>query len=111
MFQNIIWFVANKRIKKRPPHNIWGNLWNPNKDCAISAKENIGWVDVLIIQRQTLKFQKIAFNTLEYSDIGDTDLVVVSLRGKNGKEAHCVTFFGKLIFDSKNALVDKLSWL
>lgn len=33
-------------------------------------------------------------------DNGDDDLVIVSLKGSDGKEDHCVTLYGKWIFDS-----------
>ena len=31
---------------------------------------------------------------------GDQDLVIVTLRGSDGKEDHCVTLYGPYIFDS-----------
>ena len=43
------------------------------------------------------KLKRTKWNILEN---GDKDLVIVSIRSRDGKEDHCVTLFGKWIFDS-----------
>ena len=49
------------------------------------------------------KLKTLQWNILEGED---NDLLIVSLKGSDGKDDHCVTLFGKWIFDSnfKNAL-------
>ena len=53
-----------------------------------------------------LGYKKLKTSEWNILESADNDLVIVSLKGSDGKEDHCVTLFGKWIFDSnfKNAL-------
>ena len=53
-----------------------------------------------------MNYKKLKIKNWDILENGDDDLVIVSLKGSDGKEDHCVALLGKWIFDSifKNAL-------
>ena len=56
--------------------------------------------DAVVGRSEHLKFTILTPHEWDILGNGERDLVLVSLRGDDGKEDHCVTLYGRYIFDS-----------
>ena len=54
----------------------------------------------LIQKNKSMFYQKLKKAKWNILENGEKDLVIVSIKSSDGKEDHCVTLFGKWIFDS-----------
>src|SRR5689334_8401890 len=88
-------------------HHIGGEARQAASELCWKSKKIINKIDTIQQFYSIVKdcdgcfiFQKIKNKQRDFLKNGNDDLVVVLVKGNNGKDDHCVTLYGKWLFDS-----------